>query len=146
MSMSPWLLLWNKALHGWRQWPRKTLLHHPLLLSWNRSNHAAARSPVPGTLLEIGPLSSLDLHTAVCLNCGSNWFYPLASVDINECEIGAHNCDRHATCTNTAGNFKCDCAPGWIGDGLKCTGKKTDRHTGGRLPLNWCLQDRKSVV
>lgn len=43
--------------------------------------------------------------------------------DVNECEIGAHNCDRHATCTNTAGGFKCNCAPGWIGDGLKCTGK-----------------------
>lgn len=46
-----------------------------------------------------------------------------SSSDINECEIGAHNCDRHATCTNTAGSFKCNCAPGWIGDGLKCTGK-----------------------
>ena len=42
--------------------------------------------------------------------------------DINECEIGAHNCDRHATCTNTAGSFKCKCFPGWIGDGLKCSG------------------------
>ncbi|CAL8243797.1 unnamed protein product [Lota lota] len=41
--------------------------------------------------------------------------------DINECEIGAHNCDNHATCTNSAGSFKCTCAPGWIGDGLKCT-------------------------
>lgn len=42
--------------------------------------------------------------------------------DINECEIGAHNCDPHATCTNTAGSFKCSCAPGWVGNGLKCTG------------------------
>ena len=41
---------------------------------------------------------------------------------INECEIGAHNCDRHAVCTNTAGSFKCSCSPGWIGDGIKCTG------------------------
>lgn len=84
--------------------------------------------------------SSLDLHNAVCLNCGSNRFYPFASLDINECEIGAHNCDAHATCTNTAGNFKCECAPGWIGDGLKCTGKITDPNTGSRLTLDWCLQ------
>ncbi|KAG3285284.1 hypothetical protein H1C71_008881, partial [Ictidomys tridecemlineatus] len=41
--------------------------------------------------------------------------------DINECEIGAHNCGRHAVCTNTAGSFKCSCSPGWIGDGIKCT-------------------------
>uniref|UniRef100_H3AKG6 Fibrillin 1 n=1 Tax=Latimeria chalumnae TaxID=7897 RepID=H3AKG6_LATCH len=41
--------------------------------------------------------------------------------DINECEIGAHNCDRHAICTNTAGSFKCSCSPGWIGNGIKCT-------------------------
>uniref|UniRef100_F6ZCP2 Fibrillin 1 n=1 Tax=Ornithorhynchus anatinus TaxID=9258 RepID=F6ZCP2_ORNAN len=41
--------------------------------------------------------------------------------DINECEIGAHNCDRHALCTNTAGSFKCSCSPGWIGNGVKCT-------------------------
>ncbi|KTG03207.1 hypothetical protein cypCar_00036026, partial [Cyprinus carpio] len=40
---------------------------------------------------------------------------------INECEIGAHNCDRHASCTNTAGSFRCSCAPGWIGNGIKCT-------------------------
>lgn len=52
--------------------------------------------------------------------------------DINECEIGAHNCDRHATCTNTAGSFKCNCAPGWIGNGLKCTGKADDLKCTGK--------------
>ncbi|XP_013909329.1 PREDICTED: armadillo repeat-containing protein 12 [Thamnophis sirtalis] len=41
--------------------------------------------------------------------------------DINECEIGADNCDRNAICTNTAGSFKCGCKPGWLGDGIKCT-------------------------
>lgn len=58
----------------------------------------------------------------------SNLFISLS--DINECEIGAHNCARHATCTNTAGSFKCNCAPGWIGDGLKCTGEADDLTTG----------------
>ncbi|KAF7241491.1 Fibrillin-1 [Varanus komodoensis] len=45
----------------------------------------------------------------------------IMSGDVNECEIGAHNCDRNAICTNTAGSFKCSCSPGWLGDGIKCT-------------------------
>lgn len=61
--------------------------------------------------------------------------------DINECEIGAHNCDRHAVCTNTAGSFKCSCSPGWIGDGIKCTGAlENNRH----FPMN-CRDYMNSV-
>lgn len=62
--------------------------------------------------------------------------------DINECEIGAHNCDRHAVCTNTAGSFKCSCSPGWIGDGIKCTGMlENNRH----FPMN-CRDYMNSVM
>ncbi len=53
----------------------------------------------------------------------------VCDLDINECEIGAHNCDRHASCTNTAGSFRCSCAPGWIGNGIKCTGANTNTHS-----------------
>ncbi|KAJ3593092.1 hypothetical protein NHX12_005429, partial [Muraenolepis orangiensis] len=63
---------------------------------------------------------SVGAAQAQCGGCtGPVW--GLHRPDINECEIGAHNCDNHATCTNTAGSFKCSCAPGWVGDGLKCT-------------------------
>lgn len=44
-------------------------------------------------------------------------------VDVNECEIGAHNCDMHASCVNVPGSFKCSCKEGWVGNGIKCIGK-----------------------
>lgn len=43
--------------------------------------------------------------------------------DVDECEIGAHNCDMHAACINVPGSFKCRCRDGWVGDGIKCVGK-----------------------
>ena len=45
--------------------------------------------------------------------------------DIDECEIGAHNCDMHAACLNVPGSFKCRCRDGWVGDGIKCVGEYT---------------------
>lgn len=79
--------------------------------------------------------NSLDHQSSVyfcCIYMASYLFFSWP--DINECEIGAHNCDRHATCTNTAGSFKCNCAPGWIGNGLKCTGKADDLKCSGGVP------------
>lgn len=53
---------------------------------------------------------------------------------MDECEIGAHNCDMHAACINVPGSFKCRCRDGWTGDGIKCLGKcapeGTDRRRG----------------
>lgn len=43
--------------------------------------------------------------------------------DVDECEIGAHNCDMHASCLNVPGSFKCSCREGWIGNGIKCIGE-----------------------
>lgn len=100
-----------------------------------RSNRAASRSSVPGSLLETEPVH----WTFATPYVSSVLLISFTSLDINECEIGAHNCHRQATCTNTAGSFKCDCAPGWIGDGLTCTGKIIDPNTGSRLTLDWCL-------
>lgn len=47
-------------------------------------------------------------------------------VDVDECEIGAHNCDMHASCVNVPGSFKCTCREGWFGNGIKCIGKYID--------------------
>ena len=43
-------------------------------------------------------------------------------IDIDECTIGADNCDSNATCTNIPGNFTCSCNHGYSGDGIVCDG------------------------
>lgn len=42
--------------------------------------------------------------------------------DINECDIGTHNCSVMANCTNVDGSFNCTCTKGYIGDGVTCEG------------------------
>lgn len=44
--------------------------------------------------------------------------------DINECgNSSSHNCDEHASCSNTDGSFECSCNVGYSGDGTTCTSK-----------------------
>ena len=43
--------------------------------------------------------------------------------DINECETGKHHCDSNAFCNNTKGSYNCTCIPGYIGNGVNCTGE-----------------------
>ena len=42
-------------------------------------------------------------------------------VDIDECDMGTHNCSVNANCTNTVGSFSCSCNYGYIGDGHTCS-------------------------
>jgi hypothetical protein len=32
----------------------------------------------------------------------------------------SHNCDEHATCSNTVGSFTCECGEGFVGNGTHC--------------------------
>lgn len=57
-------------------------------------------------------------------------------VDVNECEMGAHNCDMHALCVNVQGSFKCSCREGWVGNGIKCIGKYRENKN---FSLSLCL-------
>ena len=42
--------------------------------------------------------------------------------DVDECLSGEANCDPNAVCINTQGSYKCDCKPGYQGDGYTCRG------------------------
>lgn len=49
-------------------------------------------------------------------------------IDVDECEINAHNCAIHANCVNTPGSFQCSCKEGWVGNGVTCVGKYHVHH------------------
>ncbi len=40
---------------------------------------------------------------------------------VNECSEGTDNCNENATCIDTACSFRCNCYPGWEGNGVTCT-------------------------
>ena len=42
------------------------------------------------------------------------WLY------INECELGTHDCDLNAECTDLRDGFSCKCNPGYMGPGSDC--------------------------
>ena len=42
-------------------------------------------------------------------------------IDIDECEVGTHNCDENANCADTPGSYTCICITGYEGDGFNCT-------------------------
>ena len=41
-------------------------------------------------------------------------------LEVNEREIGFHNCHANADCLNTDGSFECSCKDGYEGDGNVC--------------------------
>ncbi len=41
-------------------------------------------------------------------------------VDVDECASAQHECDLHADCVNTPGDYHCACHDGFDGDGLTC--------------------------
>ncbi|KAI8518356.1 hypothetical protein Bbelb_043730, partial [Branchiostoma belcheri] len=54
-------------------------------------------------------------------NCAPGFTGVHCGTDIDECTTGTHNCNQHATCTNTFGGFTCTCNDGYSGDGVTCT-------------------------
>ena len=44
------------------------------------------------------------------------------TTDIDECVATPGKCHNEAACNNTHGSYVCTCKPGYIGDGLNCTG------------------------
>jgi len=48
----------------------------------------------------------------------------MSLADIDECELGTHNCHENSTCADVIGSFVCTCNDGFDGDGVDCTSKK----------------------
>jgi hypothetical protein len=80
-----------------------------------------------------GPEGQCDAEHGTCFDQGQNsflctckdqpnpsWCGRYCAADCQECEIGTHTCDPHATCTNTYGSFTCECNEEFYGDGAVC--------------------------
>ena len=65
---------------------------------------------------------------AICTNnvgsyecvCRNGFGRSIVCPDINECDLGTHNCNANAACTNNEGSFDCNCDDGFEGDGVAC--------------------------
>ena len=55
-------------------------------------------------------ISSIDLHSHF-------------HADIDECLQGSNNCHDNAICINLMGSYRCECKPGYSGNGFICIGK-----------------------
>ena len=63
-------------------------------------------------------MTLIDIYTIFSL------FLYNFTTDIDECEGTLSKCHKEAACNNTHGSYVCTCKPGYIGDGLNCTGNR----------------------
>lgn len=49
---------------------------------------------------------------------------PCSNTDLDECDIGAHNCHQNASCVNEDGSYRCECNIGYYGNGTACAGNE----------------------
>ena len=42
------------------------------------------------------------------------------SVNVDECILNLHDCDKNADCIDTDGGYNCKCGNGFTGDGITC--------------------------
>lgn len=61
----------------------------------------------------------------ICVSqCKANLYAVIANfIDIDECLLGVHNCDRNAFCFNNNGGFECTCKENYLGNGTSCISK-----------------------
>ncbi|CAM9726799.1 unnamed protein product [Chrysoparadoxa australica] len=62
-----------------------------------------------------------DALVGYTCNCPGGYSGDNCENDVNECQIGTHNCSPDANCNNTDGWYTCECKPGFQGDGETCT-------------------------
>ena len=49
--------------------------------------------------------------------------FPGTTCNVNECELGTHNCHTNADCVDTDSGFLCICRLGYEGSGVICSSK-----------------------
>lgn len=64
-------------------------------------------------------------HTCKCHTGFTQGSSSLICTDTNECDEGSHICHINGLCVNTVGSYACVCKPDYMGNGLKCSNKKT---------------------
>ena len=60
------------------------------------------------------------IFTSLLLKQQFEQCYLMLLADIDECFEGSDECDSHADCTNTIGNYECTCTIGYTGNGITC--------------------------
>ena len=50
-------------------------------------------------------------------------YFDYSFADIDECQIGEHDCHENAICVDDQGGYACSCHEGFSGNGTSCTGK-----------------------
>jgi hypothetical protein len=92
--------------------------------------YANAPSPAPACTIEgIGPatpgaatsvtLTQARTHRLRCTNTQGTGT-ALATIGVNECAAGTHDCQSNATCVDTVESFTCQCNAGFTGNGDTC--------------------------
>ncbi|EDS32341.1 laminin subunit gamma-3 [Culex quinquefasciatus] len=63
--------------------------------------------------------SAFDCSTALNITEDrARWSYAQCP-DVDECELGLHDCHAQAECINTHGSYTCRCRKGFLGDGIR---------------------------
>ena len=60
------------------------------------------------------------------LHLASSFIFFNGLLDLDECLLGLHNCDRNAFCVNKDGGFECTCKEDYFGNGTSCFCKIVD--------------------
>ena len=110
----------------------------PMLVTlWRSSIPSRGNSNTPSCFMltyinriEIQSCGSLAIASSLWPTCDFTFYLPYVclllnfSSDVDECAIDTHNCSRDdGQCNNTKGSYKCQCKPGFTGDGHNCTGE-----------------------
>ena len=100
---------------------------HPNVKGRDCVRHCWNKKKTNGSINGVTVLSNMSSNGCWCehpmnsINTG-NTRYKSCFFDVNECDLGTHNCHDNATCTNTVGSFNCTCKDGFSGDGRHCAG------------------------